>query len=179
MKIKHLLIMSVLAGGLVSLPGFAATDEDTGPGFEPGPRMQERLENMTPEQRARFEEHRKAMQERYNSMTPEEKEQFKQRREAMREKFKNMTPEQKEQLKQRREEMRKKWESMSDEEKQALRAKREERRKKWESMSEEERRQMREKMRNATPEERQKMMEQGPGGVRGFEAFPRRPAVRT
>ncbi|WP_302298612.1 hypothetical protein [Phascolarctobacterium faecium] len=72
-------------------------------------------EQMTPEQRQ--EAHAKWREERMKNMTPEEKERFEQR-EAKREEWRQMTPEQRQKA---REEARAKWDSMSESEKEAAR----------------------------------------------------------
>lgn len=72
-------------------------------------------EQMTPEQRQ--EAHAKWREERMKNMTPEEKERFEQR-EAKREEWRKMTPEQRQKA---REEARAKWNSMSESEKEAAR----------------------------------------------------------
>ena len=72
-------------------------------------------EQMTPEQRQ--EAHVKWREERMKNMTPEEKERFEQR-EAKREEWRQMTPEQRQKA---REEARAKWDSMSESEKEAAR----------------------------------------------------------
>lgn len=72
-------------------------------------------EQMTPEQRQ--EAHAKWREERMKNMTPEEKERFEQR-EAKREEWRQMTPEQRQKA---REEARAKWNSMSESEKEAAR----------------------------------------------------------
>lgn len=72
-------------------------------------------EQMTPEQRQ--EAHAKWREERMKNMTPEEKERFEQR-EAKREEWRQMTPEQRQKS---REEARAKWNSMSESEKEAAR----------------------------------------------------------
>ncbi len=72
-------------------------------------------EQMTPEQRQ--EAHAKWREERMKNMTPEEKERFEQR-EAKREEWRKMTPEQRQKA---REEARAKWDSMSESEKEAAR----------------------------------------------------------
>ena len=72
-------------------------------------------EQMTPEQRQ--EAHAKWREERMKNMTPEEKERFEQR-EAKREEWRQMTPEQRQKA---REEARAKWDSMSESEHEAAR----------------------------------------------------------
>lgn len=72
-------------------------------------------EQMTPEQRQ--EAHAKWREERMKNMTPEEKERFEQR-EAKREEWRQMTPEQRQKA---REEARAKWNSMNESEKEAAR----------------------------------------------------------
>lgn len=72
-------------------------------------------ENMTPEQRQ--EAHAKWREERMKNMTPEEKERFEQR-EKQRDEWRKMTPEERQKA---REEARAKWDSMSEAEKQAAR----------------------------------------------------------
>jgi hypothetical protein len=149
---------AALAGGLLLASSVSAqTVGDTGqPGASPGSGT--RLQNMTPEQRQAFDQHRQKMRERLQNMTPEQRQAFEQRRQKMRERFQNMTPEQKQQFRQRREAMRKKWQSMTPEQQ----------------------RQFREKLRNATPEQRRQMWQQfkssdtGGSGIRWNS--PARPA---
>lgn len=76
-------------------------------------------EKLPPEQRkkAHEEERAKWREERMKNMTPEEKERFEQR-EAKREEWRKMTPEQRQKA---REEARAKWDSMSESEKEAAR----------------------------------------------------------
>ncbi|WP_443935395.1 DUF3106 domain-containing protein [Phascolarctobacterium faecium] len=76
-------------------------------------------EKLPPEQRKKaYEEERaKWREERMKNMTPEEKERFEQR-EAKREEWRKMTPEQRQKA---REEARAKWDSMSESEKEAAR----------------------------------------------------------
>ena len=74
-------------------------------------------EKMTPEERqkAHEEKYSKWREERMKNMTPEEKERFEQR-EKQREEWRKMTPEERQKA---REEARAKWDSMSDAEKEA------------------------------------------------------------
>jgi hypothetical protein len=72
-------------------------------------------ENMTPEERQQT--HAKWREERMKNMTPEEKERFEQR-EKQREAWRKMTPEERQKA---REEARAKWDSMSESEKQTAR----------------------------------------------------------
>ena len=76
-------------------------------------------EKLPPEQRkkAHEEERAKWREERMKNMTPEEKERFEQR-EKQREEWRKMTPEERQKA---REEARAKWDSMSDAEKDAAR----------------------------------------------------------
>lgn len=76
-------------------------------------------EKMTPEERqkAHEEKYSKWREERMKNMTPEEKERFEQR-EKQREEWRKMTPEERQKA---REEARAKWDSMSDAEKDAAR----------------------------------------------------------
>ena len=76
-------------------------------------------EKMTPEERqkAHEEAYSKWREERMKNMTPEEKERFEQR-EKQREEWRKMTPEERQKA---REEARAKWDSMSDAEKDAAR----------------------------------------------------------
>ena len=151
MNSKRILAAALMTGAIMISPAFAAADtpaDDAAAFPAPGPRMQERLDKMTPEQRQAFEEHRKKMLERYQNMTPEEKEKFRQRREAMRQKWQNMSPEEKEKFRQRREAMHQKWQSMTPEQQQ----------------------QLRERLKNATPDERKKIWQEFlSGDVRNFD----------
>ena len=152
--------IAALAGGLLLAASVSAqTGGDTGqPGASPGPGapQQQRLQNMTPEQRQAFEQRRQKMRERLQNMTPEQRQAFEQRRQKMRERLRNMTPEQKQQFRQRREAMRKKWQSLTPEQRQ----------------------QLRDKLRNATPEQRRQIWRQfnssdsGGSGIRWNPAPP-------
>jgi len=169
----RLLTAALLTGVIMISPAFAGPDApaDTramSPAW--GPRMQERLDKMTPEERQAFEEHRKKMLERYQNMTPEQKKAFMQRREAMRRKWQNMSPEEKEKFRQRREAMRQKWQNMSPEEKEKFRQRREAMRQKWQSMTPEQRQQLHDRLKNATPEERKKIWQEFlSGDMRNFD----------